>query len=103
MVKKQNYRTQSTILQNGRTNWRCSQMPPDIINDFGNAFLETSWMMGIAVAFAIVIGVPLGVGLFVTSEGMFWQNRVLQSVAGTLINIIRSIPFIILLVVLIPV
>ena len=78
-------------------------MPPDIITDFGNAFLETSWMMGIAVAFAIVIGVPLGVGLFVTSEGMFWQNRVLQSVAGTIINIIRSIPFIILLVVLIPV
>ena len=78
-------------------------MPPDIITDFGNAFLETSWMMGIAVAFAIVIGVPLGVGLFVTSEGMFWQNRVLQSVAGTIVNIIRSIPFIILLVVLIPV
>ena len=78
-------------------------MPPDILTDFGNAFLETSWMMGIAVAFAIVIGVPLGVGLFVTSEGMFWQNRVLQSVAGTIINIIRSIPFIILLVVLIPV
>jgi len=78
-------------------------MPLDIVSDFGNAFLETSWMMGIAVIFAIVIGVPLGVGLFVTSEGMFWQNRVLQSVAGTIINIIRSIPFIILLVVLIPV
>jgi D-methionine transport system permease protein len=77
-------------------------MPLDIVNDFGNAFLETSWMMGIAIAFAIVIGVPLGVGLFVTSEGMFWQNRILQNVAGTLINVIRSIPFIILLVVLIP-
>ncbi len=77
-------------------------MPLDIISDFGNAFLETSWMMGIAVAFAIVIGVPLGVGLFVTSEGMFWQNRILQNVAGTVINVIRSIPFIILLVVLIP-
>jgi D-methionine transport system permease protein len=77
-------------------------MPLDIVNDFGNAFLETSWMMGIAIAFAIVIGVPLGVGLFVTSEGMFWQNRILQNVAGTVINVIRSIPFIILLVVLIP-
>ncbi|MBU8880347.1 ABC transporter permease [Bacillus sp. FJAT-29790] len=74
-----------------------------MINEFGKAFMETSWMMGISVVFAIIVGVPLGIGLFVTSEGMFWQNRILQSVAGTIINIIRSIPFIILLVVLIPV
>lgn len=77
-------------------------MLPEMINEFGKAFVETSWMMGIAVAFAVVIGVPLGIALFVTSEGMFWQNRFMQNVAGTLINIIRSIPFIILLVVLIP-
>lgn len=74
----------------------------EMANEFGKAFVETSWMMGIAVAFAVVIGVPLGVALFVTSEGMFWQNKFMQSVAGTIINIIRSIPFIILLVVLIP-
>lgn len=74
----------------------------EMINEFGKAFLETSWMMGIAVAFAVMIGVPLGVALFVTSEGMFWQNRFMQTVAGSIINIIRSIPFIILLVVLIP-
>ncbi|MBD8004771.1 methionine ABC transporter permease [Bacillus norwichensis] len=77
-------------------------MLPEMINEFGKAFVETSWMMGIAVAFAIIIGVPLGIALFVTSEGMFWQNRFMQNVAGTIINIIRSIPFIILLVVLIP-
>ncbi|RST72614.1 ABC transporter permease [Siminovitchia acidinfaciens] len=73
-----------------------------MVNEFGKAFVETSWMMGIAVAFAVVIGIPLGVALFVTSEGMFWQNRFMQNVAGSIINIIRSIPFIILLVVLIP-
>ncbi|HBZ12078.1 MAG TPA: ABC transporter permease [Bacillus bacterium] len=73
-----------------------------MINEFGKAFVETSWMMGIAVAFAVIIGVPLGIALFVTSEGMFWHNRFMQNVAGTIINIIRSIPFIILLVVLIP-
>lgn len=77
-------------------------MSLDLLNDFGNAFMETSWMMVIAIIFAVVIGVPLGVGLFVTSEGMFWQNRTVQNVAGSIINIIRSIPFIILLVVLIP-
>ncbi|GIN20912.1 ABC transporter permease [Siminovitchia fordii] len=77
-------------------------MLPEMINEFGKAFVETSWMMGIAVAFAVIIGVPLGIALFVTSEGMFWHNRFMQNVAGTIINIIRSIPFIILLVVLIP-
>lgn len=77
-------------------------MLPEMVNEFGKAFVETSWMMGIAVAFAVIIGVPLGIALFVTSEGMFWQNRFMQNVAGTIINIIRSIPFIILLVVLIP-
>ncbi|GIN97359.1 ABC transporter permease [Siminovitchia terrae] len=77
-------------------------MLPEMVNEFGKAFVETSWMMGIAVAFAIITGVPLGIALFVTSEGMFWQNRFMQNVAGTIINIIRSIPFIILLVVLIP-
>lgn len=78
-------------------------MPLEMINEFGKAFVETSWMMGIAVVFAILIGVPLGIGLFATSEGMFWQNRAVQNIAGTAINIIRSLPFIILLVVLIPV
>lgn len=77
-------------------------MSPEMINEFGQAFLDTSWMMGIAIIFAIIIGVPMGILLFVTSEGMFWQNRIVQQVAGTIVNVIRSIPFIILLVVLIP-
>lgn len=78
-------------------------MSPDLLNEFGKAFIETSWMMSIAVIFAIIIGVPLGVMLFVTREGMFFENKFVQQVAGTIVNIIRSIPFIILLVVLIPV
>jgi D-methionine transport system permease protein len=77
-------------------------MSPDLINEFGKALLETSWMMSVAVIFAIIIGIPLGIALFVTSEGMFYENRILQQVSGTVVNIIRSIPFIILLVVLIP-
>lgn len=75
----------------------------EMVNEFGTAFVETAWMMAIAVVLAVIIGVPLGVGLFVTSEGMFWQNRFIQNVAGSIINIIRSIPFVILLVVLIPI
>ncbi|HLQ74390.1 MAG TPA: methionine ABC transporter permease [Bacillota bacterium] len=73
-----------------------------MLHDFWVAFVETGLMMGIAIAFAVVIGVPLGIGLFVTNRGMFFENRFIQQVAGTTINIIRSIPYIILLVVLIP-
>src|SRR5690606_33594587 len=78
------------------------QMLLDLVNEFGKAFFETFWMMSIAVLFAVVVGVPLGIALFVTREGMFFENRFVQQVAGTIVNIIRSIPFIILLVVLIP-
>ncbi|MDS9471618.1 methionine ABC transporter permease [Sporosarcina pasteurii] len=77
-------------------------MSPELFNEFGIAFLETAWMLAISVTFSVLIGVPLGIGLFVTSEGMFWQSQVLQNISGTIINIIRSIPFVILLVVLLP-
>ena len=77
-------------------------MSPDLLNEFGIAFLETAWMLTISVTFSVLIGIPLGIGLFATSEGMFWQNKILQNVSGTIINIIRSIPFVILLVVLLP-
>src|SRR5690625_43345 len=70
--------------------------------DFWQAFIETALMMGIAVIFAAIVGVPLGIGLFVTNKGMFWQNKYVQNIAGTAINIIRSIPYIILLVILLP-
>lgn len=74
----------------------------NMADEFVQAFIETGWMLGIATFFSIVVGVPLGVFLFITSEGMFWQNRIVQSIAGTTINIIRSLPYIILLVLLIP-
>jgi D-methionine transport system permease protein len=77
-------------------------MSLNLLNEFGVAFLETAWMLTISVTLAVLIGIPLGIGLFVTSEGMFWQNQILQSISGTIINIIRSIPFVILLVVLLP-
>jgi len=70
--------------------------------DFWESLVETAIMMGIAITFAVIIGIPLGIGLFATNKGMFWQNRFIQNVAGTIINIIRSIPYIILLVVLLP-
>lgn len=74
-----------------------------MLHDFWIAFIETATMMGIAIVLAIIVGVPLGIGLFVTNRGMFWDNKIIQQIAGTTINIIRSIPYIILLVLLLPV
>jgi len=69
---------------------------------FGKAFEETARMVGISVGLSVLIGVPLGVFLFVTLRGLFFENRLLNSVSGLIVNVIRSIPFVILLVLLLP-
>lgn len=70
--------------------------------DISKAFGETLYMIGVSLAIAIIIGLPLGIVLFVTDKGLFLQNRFVKSVLGFVVNMIRSIPFIILLVALIP-
>ncbi|ANU20421.1 methionine ABC transporter permease [Planococcus plakortidis] len=66
------------------------------------AFYQTLIMIGISLAVALIVGLPLGILLFVTDRGLFWENRPVNSVIGFVVNIVRSIPFIILLVALIP-
>ncbi|AUD14820.1 MULTISPECIES: methionine ABC transporter permease [Planococcus] len=66
------------------------------------AFYQTLIMIGISLGVALVIGLPLGILLFITDRGLFWENRPVNSVIGFVVNIVRSIPFIILLVALIP-
>ena len=73
-------------------------MLPDIWKAFG----ETMLMIGISLGIAIVIGLPLGVILFITDKGLFWENRWVKGILGFIVNMIRSIPFIILLVALFP-
>ncbi|MGO1060105.1 methionine ABC transporter permease [Planococcus sp. FY231025] len=70
--------------------------------DISKAFGETLYMIGVSLAIAIVIGLPLGIILFVTDRGLFLENRFVKSVLGFVVNMVRSIPFIILLVALIP-
>ncbi len=66
------------------------------------AFGETFQMVGIATLFAIVGGLPLGLLIFVTDRNLFWQNRTIYLFSTVLVNVIRSIPFVILLVLLLP-
>ncbi|ALB65960.1 methionine ABC transporter permease [Cronobacter dublinensis] len=74
----------------------------DLLADLTLAFGETFQMLGISTLLAIVGGLPLGFLLFVTDRHLFWQNRAINVVGSVLVNIIRSVPFVILLVLLLP-
>ncbi|QNQ55729.1 methionine ABC transporter permease [Serratia liquefaciens] len=67
-----------------------------------NATRETLYMTGIAGLATLVLGIVLGVLLFLTSRGQLLQNRAVYSLISVLVNVFRSIPFIILIVLLIP-
>ena len=66
------------------------------------ALYETLYMVIVSTILAYVLGVPMGVLLVITSEGHIMPNPWVERILGTIINIFRSIPFIILLVALIP-
>ncbi|MEK4801099.1 MULTISPECIES: methionine ABC transporter permease MetI [Oceanobacillus] len=67
------------------------------------AIIETVQMVGISFIFSIILGLPLGIALFVTRNGQILENKPIFAVLNGIINIFRSIPFIILLVAIIPI
>lgn len=66
------------------------------------ATLDTLYMTGLAGAATFVLGLLLGAVLFLTSPGQMLANRLIYRVISALVNVGRAIPFIILLVLLIP-
>ncbi|MDI4636132.1 MULTISPECIES: methionine ABC transporter permease [Halomonadaceae] len=66
------------------------------------ATLETLYMVGIAGLIAAAAGIPLGVLLYVTRPGQILANPLTQKVLAIVTNVGRSIPFIILMVAIIP-
>lgn len=65
--------------------------------------LDTLYMVLLSTIVSIILGVPLGVLLLVTSKGYFWDSPRFYAVLGTVVNALRSIPFIILMVAIIPI
>ena len=59
-------------------------------------------MVLLASVITAIFGVPLGVLLLVTSRGYFWESPNFYRILGTIVNALRSIPFIILMVAIIP-
>lgn len=66
------------------------------------AVWETIAMVSFSLLFSVVIGIVLGVLLVITREGHLWQQPVLFNILNVTVNIVRSVPFIILLVAVIP-
>lgn len=64
--------------------------------------LETLWMVGVSGGLATLLGVPLGVLLVVTGPGHILPRPGVNMVVGAVANVVRSTPFIILLVAIIP-
>ncbi|WP_216696798.1 methionine ABC transporter permease [Anaerostipes faecalis] len=74
-----------------------------IESEFAQAALETFQMVLISMIAAAIVGTIIGLVLHLTSNPLFFKNKIINGIAGTIINIIRSMPFIILIIVLIPV
>ncbi len=66
------------------------------------AIWETCYMVLVSTGLAYVFGLPLGIILVVTEKGHIMENRVLNRVLGVIINAARSVPFIIMLILVIP-
>lgn len=71
--------------------------------EIGLASLDTLLMLGGALLFSVLLGLPLGVVLFLTSRGQLLEHRAVYAVLSFVVNVLRSLPFIILLIVMIPV
>ena len=75
----------------------------ELIKSLITASKETLEMVAISIVIALILGTILGVILYVTASPLIYKNKIINTISGFIINIIRSIPFIILLVLLVPV
>ena len=75
---------------------------PMMLALFGQSLWETALMVFVAGALATLVGVPLGVFLRLTDDGGVLENGPVNKLVGWLVNAVRSTPFIILLVAIIP-
>ncbi|MBU5955601.1 ABC transporter permease [Pseudomonas aeruginosa] len=66
------------------------------------ASVDTFWMLGGSLLFTVVLGLPIGVLLFLTGPRQMFEQKAVYTLLSLVVNILRSLPFIILLIVMIP-
>ncbi len=67
------------------------------------SLIESLYMVIVATIFSLLIGFPLGVLLVITEKDNIWEKPLFNKVLGSIINILRSLPFIILMIIVFPV
>ncbi|WHY17506.1 methionine ABC transporter permease [Paenibacillus sp. G2S3] len=71
-------------------------------DQFLQAIIETIQMVGVSLFVGSLIGIPFGILLVITRPGGVLENKAFYAILNPIINIIRSLPFIILLVAIVP-
>ncbi|MDR1463256.1 MAG: ABC transporter permease [Azoarcus sp.] len=70
--------------------------------DVGEASIDTLLMLGISMLFTLIFGLPLGILLFLTGKRQLLEQTLFYNTLSFVVNILRSVPFIILLIVMMP-
>lgn len=71
--------------------------------EIGRATIDTLLMLGGSLVLTVILGIPLGVLLYLSGKGRLAANPVLNAALSLIVNVLRSVPFIILLIVMLPV
>ena len=71
--------------------------------EIGQATLDTLSMLGWSMLFTLILGLPLGVLLFLTSRRQLLEQPLVYGILSFVVNVLRSVPFIILLILMIPI
>lgn len=82
-----------------------NKLLPNVVNkipELGKSIVDTFFMIGISGAISFIFGLILGIILVVTKKGNILENKIIFNVLDKVVNIFRSIPFIILLAAAIP-
>lgn len=83
-----------------------SDIMPEILLQYQNEIIEsigeTFIMVGVSILAAIIVGLPIGTLLFLCRKGSMLQNQWVYSILNLFVNIIRSFPFLLLVVFIIP-
>src|SRR5690625_2444763 len=66
------------------------------------ATFETFYMTLIALAGTFILGLLLGLLLYLTAKDGLWENKIINFITATIVNVFRAIPFIILILLLFP-
>lgn len=83
-----------------------NQLLPNVmprLNELNDAIIDTLVMLGWSGIFIFIIGISLGIVITVTKRGAILENKIIYQILDKTINLLRSIPFIILLTLLLPV